>query len=678
MVSVFLLIGRSNRLTPSFTALSMFTGKLLKKYSDIMDPTPVLEFVANKLRMNQRVELIVLQEIITSMAGIVSEQNLNDAQLQALAGGEALRQQVLASLQDRRVEAQQSASRLINSLMKGELAGQLIVLIAQQRQYCLEGGAIEKGEDLPLKVIGSNYDEIHNVFVMFLELLNSGLSRKKFRQEVPDIRSLCLEYGLEPSIAWWISRATISEDMQQHDKSSVREIEEKKEGNSTREQVPEVADKDGDILMAAADATASVDNSDNVEDGEVKDEDINMEEGLVPPQSGDNTNQLSPYNIDVQSPGTVAPVTENKSEPWHPVLQQTMEKVQDFHPEAWSKFSLAFYVRFWQLSLFDIHVPMPSYSAERNKHAVTVKKINDFAEKRALRREEREERERCLNTMKRLELELKNHIRTHQLTRASLIKERDSWFNDNALRAPEIVNHFVQYCVWPRILLSPNDATFCAKYIRLLHSIGTPKFSTLGVYDVIFGKNLSTAIFMCTQREAENYGRFLAEVLTDLHAWHGDKKKYESEALGKDLTGFQANKSLLEWEDFRKMLYKWHKNMSNAFKLSFSNAGVGKTGAPGEYMRIRNAMIVLRCISLYFPKVDWIGKNLVEQVDALVNDKREDLKIAAQGLAGLLRKFSKGDKNIKGWMPTAEFQLKVCEMLVLNAREIFLLTFLEM
>ena len=74
-------------------------------------------------------------------------------------------------------------------------------------------------------------------------------------------------------------------------------------------------------------------------------------------------------------------------------------------------------------------------------------------------------------------------------------------------------------------------------------------------------------------------------------------------------------------------------------------------------MRIRNAMIVLKSISPYFPKVDWIGKTMVERVQNIANsDKREDLKIAALSLAGLLKKGEKGERDKKGWMVVGEFQ----------------------
>lgn len=39
-----------------------------------------------------------------------------------------------------------------------------------------------------------------------------------------------------------------------------------------------------------------------------------------------------------------------------------------------------------------------------------------------------------------------------------------------------------QYCFYPRALLTPADAVYVPRLIRLLHDIGTPGFSTVFAY----------------------------------------------------------------------------------------------------------------------------------------------------------------------------------------------------
>lgn len=44
---------------------------------------------------------------------------------------------------------------------------------------------------------------------------------------------------------------------------------------------------------------------------------------------------------------------------------------------------------------------------------------------------------------------------------------------------------FVTFCVYPRCLLSPEDALYCAHFIKLLHKMKVPGFSTIEVIDNI-------------------------------------------------------------------------------------------------------------------------------------------------------------------------------------------------
>jgi len=75
-------------------------------------------------------------------------------------------------------------------------------------------------------------------------------------------------------------------------------------------------------------------------------------------------------------------------------------------------------------------------------------------------------------------------------------------------------------------------------------------------------------IFIMSETEAKTFGRFLSEILTNLGRWHADRSIYEDEACGDRLPGFQkkwgpvsgkVNKDdVLDFEDFRHALFKWH------------------------------------------------------------------------------------------------------------------------
>lgn len=48
-----------------------------------------------------------------------------------------------------------------------------------------------------------------------------------------------------------------------------------------------------------------------------------------------------------------------------------------------------------------------------------------------------------------------------------------------------LLDAFLEHCIHPRSLLSPMDADFCAQFIKILHTQGTPGFHTLACYDKV-------------------------------------------------------------------------------------------------------------------------------------------------------------------------------------------------
>lgn len=507
------------------------------------------------------------------MTGINPENNLNDQQLQGLAGGEVLRKCILQAFRDRKAEdTPETTKRLTDTLTKNKLAVELLILIAQERQSCIF--RIDSAES-PLKVLGNLFDEIHIVLGQYLEVLRIGMPLEQFERNVPSVSKLTTEFGIKPEVAWMISRPAIKARM------------------------------------------AKLETSD-VEDVEMKD--------AAPAVAAEST-----------------PATKN---PWDPVLEKIMEEIKPVLPEeVWAKLSPSFYVTFWHLSISDIFVPMDAYQTEINRNGAAVRVIdNDRSDPSvAGHHRRRAGRQELVQQTLDVSAELKLHIRDHNLTRKRLSAEKGYWFNTEKYHQRDTTVAFIQYCLLPRAQLSPNDASFCARFIKEIHKLGTPKFHTVGVYDNTFTKGLGTLIFTCTQREAENLGRFMKEMLSDLHSWHKDKNVYDREAHGKGLPGFHSGTGkIIDWEDFRKLLYKWHKALQVSLKLCLLSS---------EYMHIRNAIIILKNVFEYFPAVDWQGRNFIERIEIIAkSEKRQDLMIAARTLLGLLK------KREKNWVATAMFQ----------------------
>ncbi|KAI9807802.1 MAG: hypothetical protein M1825_005107 [Sarcosagium campestre] len=604
-------------------ALALFAGRVFKRYSALMNPTPILQYVLDQLTRSNSVDLIVLKEMTTSMAGIVPDTNFNQSQSLAMAGGDLLRQQTLLQLLDKRHESRTTAKRLMKALADPKIAGQLLIAIAQERQTCIFG---LPEPDAHLKLLGNLSDEIHRVLAQYIDFLRSNLSFEEFDALVPTVPSLILDFGIDPNIAFWIGRPSIVHQMKEATDAAAAQTTPEDPDRTT---TPTASDKDGDIAMSAEQAyvaSAPANETSRDETGKEDITDVSAGEAL-----GD----------------TIAAAKEtNGVQPWHPVLSELMDSLSATLPEkAWNTLSLSFYVTFWQLSLYDVQVPTKSYEEEvtRLKHKwIAVRDDRTDMSIAGVAKKEREKKH-LTDMQDQLRHELKSHIQAFSVTRSRLTKEKDHWFLGFWGRWEDLNDSIIQYCLVPRLVLSSNDALYCFKMLKFLHSSGTPNFRTMGLLDhLLRHAMLANLIFILTSQEAEHFGLFLNEILKDLSRWHADKAVYDKEALGakKNLPGFARKvtkdigpETFLEYEDFRRLLYKWHLSINSALKSCLTG---------GEYMHIRNAIIVLKSISQHFPAVNWNGRDQVTSIVELSKtEKREDLKIAATSVLGSLKKREK-------------------------------------
>jgi THO complex subunit 2 len=98
----------------------------------------------------------------------------------------------------------------------------------------------------------------------------------------------------------------------------------------------------------------------------------------------------------------------------------------------------------------------------------------------------------------------------------------------------------------------------------------------------------------------------------------------------------------LQYEEYRSVMFKWHKNMTTAFKNCLDSK---------DFMHVRNALAVLEKIISQYPQVDFHGIGLEEKVSVIAGkaETRGDLQVRAQGYLALLRKSS------KSWVTAAKF-----------------------
>lgn len=133
-----------------------------------------------------------------------------------------------------------------------------------------------------------------------------------------------------------------------------------------------------------------------------------------------------------------------------------------------------------------------------------------------------DKKERLNSFKESLVKESNDQVIIYAATKRRLAQERVHWFNGMLSPSPrhlcsiesldgvnpkELLTYIIQYCLFPRALLSPMDADFAAQFIKVLHNLGTKGFWTMGCYNKLLGAHLGSVVFSFTQNEARNYGK---------------------------------------------------------------------------------------------------------------------------------------------------------------------------
>ncbi|KAI1152059.1 transcription factor/nuclear export subunit protein 2-domain-containing protein [Nemania diffusa] len=547
-------------------ALSKFSGKVFRRYENV-DSTPVIQYVNEQVADGNSTDLVILRELITSMAGIVPDVDFTDGQLSALSGGELLRRQTLIGLGDKRYESERSASRLMKALLQTNMASQLLINMAQYRQSAI----YQLPEDeAHIKYIATVVDDSQQALVQYMELLRHNLSAEDFDSRVPSIPALMTDLGLDANLAFMIGRASLTYYLT---------------GPGDKVPVKQAVDGDVDAPMDAGDGPARPIITDQ-----------SSEQMLV--DGADE--QLPPLAVQGQS-----------SDRFLDVLSPIIEAVKPLLPQStWNKISPEFFVLFWALQTGDLDVPIDSYKAE---FAKLDKERDELKRDRSdMSRSGANRKEAKMAAIERLSKELPDEasICKERVTKTKLllIKQSPIWFNSSA-KADSVVDTFIEECLLPRTLLSPADADFCHRIVRFLHFNRVSNFKLSSLYNRLFNVNrLRSMIFGCTVREAEFLGRFIKLTLAELSIWHTKREAYEKEAIGHGRFGFataldESGKPLtfMAHDEFRDLLWTWHRNLFAALKTCLGDT---------EWMHIRNAITILKSGLEYFPSVDFMGRQL--------------------------------------------------------------------
>lgn len=356
-----------------------------------------------------------------------------------------------------------------------------------------------------------------------------------------------------------------------------------------------------------------------------------------------------------------APPMDVDGAPWLACLQPTIDALAaQPHLDA---LGAPFYTTFWQLSLADISVPVERYEQELARIKQAVRDVDAHEPSENLKKSARA---RLQESATQLSAELRTQAQAYERTRRRLATEKKHWFGSTVDRG-RLAQQLVAHCLRPRALLSAIDALYAARMVRLLHSLGTPQLPTLAVYDALFTQHVAQTLFSASENEARNYAQFLQTLLGDTHAWAASEDTFVRDALGDDLPGLALgwrglrgsharDDAPLSWGAYKATVLGWHDALFGAFRACL---------ADDEYMRMRNAIVVLNRIAPYFPLCRAHGEVLRDVVEHVVaHEERGDLRVLAQGLAATLRKYA------PAWVDVAYFRpLTVAEKREVRAKE---------
>ncbi|KAF2999211.1 THO complex subunit 2 [Curvularia kusanoi] len=586
------------------TNLSTFIGRAYQRYT-LLDPTPILQYTTHQLLQSsgELYMLDVLEQMVKSMGGIGPTGSLSESIVLSLSAGPVLRAYTLQhNLQDNRHQATLSAKRLAKCLKEKQLAPQILVALAQHVAAFIHRDDML---DAPDKVVFFNADKLYSNFYQYLEFLRAYISEEDFDTAFPGLIEMISIYGVEPSIAFTICRASIAAKannyrLEQHQKASARHK------------------SDEDVAMKELESTPAIGND---EDAAVATQDSIMED----------SNKAS----------SEATIPENAAvEKTNIEIERVAEQLRVVLPDTFAEHPfLSFYVTFWQLALPDV-----DQTGIKDRYRETIQywqrqaaPVHDGRRYNSrIPKQDTPEQRRAKEEIAKLNKERDTVAQVAQATQDQLRIEMSNWFANVPMLGPQAdAFHLtlLQDCFIPRSRMSLQDAQYTSTMLHFMHRTGVPGFRTIKLLDMLFTQNkLSALIGMFSEEESKNFGRFLNDVLRELQKWHDNKNDaYEKFAYGADqkLPGFgkkfNADRSPemhLPYNEFCFLLFKWHKALCSALKVCIES---------GKFSEIRSAISILNAVSSSFPKVDTMRDELQAPLEHIAeNDERDDLKISAQ------------------------------------------------
>ncbi|EGT50979.1 CBN-THOC-2 protein [Caenorhabditis brenneri] len=187
-------------ISPWLQALGTLVGSLYRRYP--LELNGMLDYVLNQLKLCKSYDMLLLREIIQNMSWIESISGATKDQIEALGGGDLLKQE--AGGYSTATKNRKAAQRLRDALLKGDLAVGLCISIAQQKEHII----YNESATLPLKLVGKMVDQCSDTFQQLVSFLSVYMRSEDFAKRVPTVRELLSEYSLGMEATMCLARPT--------------------------------------------------------------------------------------------------------------------------------------------------------------------------------------------------------------------------------------------------------------------------------------------------------------------------------------------------------------------------------------------------------------------------------------------------------------------------------------
>jgi len=201
--------------------------------------------------------------------------------------------------------------------------------------------------------------------------------------------------------------------------------------------------------------------------------------------------------------------------------------VDDMYRDIWKYITQDLYFIFCALQLKDVYVPIQNYEKEIEKNKKEVEKLieeNKSFSDTSQNGKNKKEIEKLKGNIENLEREMLQMKKNNEKVIKFLEEKKNHLLDESKIpksNRREISRYLIQYCLYPRLILSKVEALYSAKMLILMINLRIPNFNVFDIMRkmIIF---IVPCILCVTEFEANNIAIFLLDILRTVKYWQDD------------------------------------------------------------------------------------------------------------------------------------------------------------